>query len=217
VEHQTIAEKASTNTFSTAALAAAAAGATVEPSAGLTRPAKVVRPKTQAAPAAAIAQTKVMGSTGVTAAPAQVKKKKKMLWIVIGAVAVVLAVIIWAMLPAKKADEPQEKPITFDGDSPSSDQPSRSTPRASRRSAPSATRSSEPAPRTASSGANDRLRSQQLTTSGYRRMKDRDFSGATQDFQDALALDPNNTAAQKGLQTAQAGQTVKGITDIFHR
>jgi len=65
--------------------------------------------------------------------------------------------------------------------------------------------------------ANDRLRSQQLTASGYRRIKGRDFSGATQDFEEALRLDPNNTAAQKGLQTAQAGQTVKGITDIFHR
>src|SRR4051812_32011096 len=52
MEHQGAAEKASTNTFSTAALAAAAAGAAVEPSAGLTRPAPTVAPKkTQAAPA----------------------------------------------------------------------------------------------------------------------------------------------------------------------
>src|SRR4051812_40530166 len=52
VEHPGAAEKASTNTFSTAALAAAAAGATVEPTTGLTRPSPTVAPKkTQAAPA----------------------------------------------------------------------------------------------------------------------------------------------------------------------
>ena len=218
MEHESIAEKASTNTFSTAALAAAAAGATGEPKAGLTRPNPTAAPtKTQAAQPKQIAQTKVMGSTGVTVAPTQIKKRKKFLWAAIGATAVVLTLVIWAMLPAKKADEPQEKPITFDENSPSSDQPSHGTPRTSRRSNPSSTRSTEPAPRSEGVTANDRLRSQQLTTSGYRRVKNRDFSGATQDFQEALRLDPNNTAAQKGLQTAQTGQTVQGITDIFHR
>ncbi len=215
-EHQAAAEKSTTNTFSTAALAAAASGATVEPSAGLTRPAEAVRPKTQAAPAPQIAQTKVMGSTGVTGAPMAVKKRKKILWMAIGAGAAVLAVAIWAMLPSKKADEPQEKPITFDENTNPSDQPSRGAPHTSRRSSPAPSRS-EPAPRTESATANDRLRSQQLSASGYRRMKDRDFTGATQDFQEALRLDPNNTAAQKGLQTAQAGQAVQGITGIFHR
>jgi hypothetical protein len=153
-----------------------------------------------------------MGSTGITAAPTQIKERKKMLWIAIGAGAVVLAIVIWAILPAKKVEEPQEKPIVFDDNSAPSNQP-----HSSRRGSSSSSRSSEPAPRGSASSANDRLKSQQLTASGYRRIKDRDFAGATQDFQDALRLDPNNTAAQKGLQTAQAGQTVKGITDIFHR
>jgi serine/threonine-protein kinase len=218
MEHQGAAEKSITNTFSTAALAAAASGATVEPSAGLTRPSPAAAPaKIQAAPSPQMAQTKVMGSTGVTVVPTQAQKKKKILWIALGATVLVLALLIWAILPSKKADEPQEKPITFDDNTSPSSQPSRSAPRTPRRSAPAGTRSSEPAPRNEGSTADDRLRSQQLTTSGYRRIKDRDFSGATQDFQDALRLDPNNTAAQKGLQTAQTGQTVEGITNIFHR
>jgi len=138
------------------------------------------------------------------------KKSKKVLGISIASGAAVLAVVIWAILPAKKADEPQEKPITFEENTAPSDQPSHG-----HRS--SSARAAEPAPRTTAANSNDRIRSQALTASGYRRMKDRDFSGAAQDFQDALKLDPSNTAAQKGLQTAQAGSTVQGITGIFHR
>src|SRR5882724_953011 len=218
VGYEEAGEKASTNTFSTAALAAAASGATAEPRAGLIRPSPApAPPKTKAVPAPQVAPTKVMGSTGVTVAPAQIKKKKKMLWIATGAGAALLALVIWAMLPSQKAAEPQERPITFDDNSNPSDQPSRGAPRTSRKSAPAASRPTDSSPRSEGVTANDRLRSQQLTASGYRRIKGRDFSGATQDFEEALRLDPNNTAAQKGLQTAEAGQTVKGITDIFHR
>jgi eukaryotic-like serine/threonine-protein kinase len=212
-EHQT-AEKSTTNTFSTAALAAAASGAAVKTSAA---PAQPQPAASVAVPAPVkpqqIAQTKVLGSTGINAVPpkaAAEKKSKKVLWIALASGVVVLAIVIWAVIPAKKADEPQEKPITFDDNTAPSDQPSR------HRSS-SASRSTEAAPRTTNATANDRIRSQALTASGYRRIKDRDFGGATQDFQDALKLDPSNTAAQKGLQTAQAGSTVQGITGIFHR
>jgi serine/threonine-protein kinase len=210
---QVVSEKASTNTFSTAALAAAASGATVEPKAATTRPSQAAAlPKTKVVVAPQIAQTKVMGSTGVTVAPTQVKKRKKLIAAAVGAGTIILVVVIWSILPSKKAKEPQDKPITFDDNSSPSSQP-----RSSRRGTSAPGRSSEPAPRSEGVTANDRLRSQQLTATGYRRIKDRDFGGATQDFQDALRLDPNNTAAQKGLQTAQAGQTVQGITGIFHR
>jgi len=104
VGHEEAAEKASTNTFSTAALAAAASGVTAEPRAGLTRPSPAATsPKIKAAPAPRIAPTKVMGSTGVTVAPTQIKKKKKMLWIATGAGAALLALVIWAMLPSQKS------------------------------------------------------------------------------------------------------------------
>jgi len=211
-EHQDAAEKATTNTFSTAALAAAASGATVEPSARLTRP-QAVAPKTKPVAAQHAAMTKVLGSTGVhTAAPKSEKKKsKKLLWISLISGIAVLAVAIWALLPAKKAEVPQEKPITFEDKPTLSDQPS---PESRRSTTPS--RPAEPTPRS-TIASRDRIRYQALTATGYRRMRDRDFSGATQDFQDALKLDPNNTAAQKGLQSAQTGSALQGITGIFHR
>ncbi len=153
--------------------------------------------------------TKVLGSTGVhTALPKTEKKKhRKTLWIALACGVAVLAVAIWALLPAKKAEVQQEKPITFEDKSAPPSPAPRST-------APS--RPAEPTPRSIAA-SRDRIRSQALTASGYRRIKDRDFSGATQDFQDALKLDPNNTAALKGLQSAQTGSALQGITGIFHK
>jgi len=163
-----------------------------------------------------MAQTKILGSTGVSAVPAKPEKKKnkKMLWIALASGVAVLAIAIWALLPAKKAEVPQEKPITFEEKPSTSDQQSHAAePEPHRSTTPS---HPEPTPRS-TAASRDRIRSQALTASGYRRMRDRDFSGANQDFQDALKLDPNNTAAQKGLQTSQTGSTLQGITGIFHR
>jgi hypothetical protein len=153
--------------------------------------------------------TTVLGSTGVHTAPpkGEKKKSKRMLGIALAAGIAVIAGVTWALLPAKK-EIPQEKPITFENPAPV-DQPPRTT-------TPEPRRPVEPSPRHAAA-ARDRIRSQALTATGYRRMRDRDFSGATQDFQDALKLDPNNTAAQKGLQSAQTGSALQGITGIFHR
>jgi serine/threonine-protein kinase len=211
-EHDVASEKSTTNTFSTAALAAAASGETAAASAGLTR-AQSAAPKAgskQTQPVAAQhAMTTVLGSTGVHTAPpkGEKKKSKRMLGIALAAGIAVIAGVTWALLPAKK-EIPQEKPITFENPAPV-DQPPRTT-------TPEPRRPVEPSPRHAAA-ARDRIRSQALTATGYRRMRDRDFSGATQDFQDALKLDPNNTAAQKGLQSAQTGSALQGITGIFHR
>jgi serine/threonine protein kinase len=208
-EHQVAAEKSTTNTFSTAALAAAASGATAGAPAGPTqRQAAVTKNKPVAAQHA---MTKVMGSTGVHTAPAKSGNKKRgMTWVALASGVAVLVVVIWAVLPAKKADAPQEKPITFEDKSTPADQP----PPETRRSTPS--HPAEPSQRNAAA-TRDRIRAQALTASGYRRLRDRDFSGATQDFQDALKIDPNNTAALKGLQAAQTGSGLQGITGIFHR
>jgi len=207
-EHQAAAAKSTTNTVSTAALAAAASGATVEASAGLTRP-QAAAPKTKPVPAQH-AMTKVLGSTGVhTAAAKPEKKSKRLLWISLVSGIAVLAVAIWVLLPAKKAEIPQEKPITFE------DKPAPSDQAETHRSSPPS-HPAEPSPRSVAA-SRDRIRSQALTASGYRRMRDRDFSGATQDFRDALKLDPSNAAAQKGLQSAQTGSALQGITGIFHR
>src|SRR3954465_12207637 len=208
-EHQDATEKSTTSTFSTAALAAAASGATTEPSPARTRRQSAAPIKTKPI-AAQHAMTTVLGSTGVHAAPPKVEKKKNkaMLWIALVSVAV-LGVVIWALLPAKQAEIPQEKPITFEEKPTPSNQPPRAT-------TPEPRRPGDPSPRQAAA-ARDRIRAQTLTASGYRRLRDRDFSGATQDFQDALKIDPNNTAALKGLQAAQTGSGLQGITGIFHR
>jgi len=203
-EHQVAAEKSITNTFSTAALAAAASGGGTQATA---RPTAAIKSK----PAAAQhAQTKVLGSTGVHATlPKAKKKSKKLLWISLASAIAVLALAIWALLPAKQAEVPQEKPITFE-QKPTPPEPA---PETHRTPAPT---HAEPSPRSIAA-ARDRIRGQALTASGYRRLRDRDFSGATQDFQDALKIDPNNTAALKGLQAAQTGSGLQGITGIFHR
>jgi eukaryotic-like serine/threonine-protein kinase len=212
--HQDAAEKSTTNTFSTAALAAAASGATAQASAGLTRPQpaapKAGSKKTKPVAAQHAAMTRVLGSTGVHTAPpkGEKKKSKKMVWIALAAGVALIAVALWALLPTKQAEVPQEKPITFENPAPADQLPRATT--------PEPRKAVEPSPRQAAA-ARDRIRSQALTAAGYRRMKDRDFSGATQDFQDALKLDPSNTAAQKGLQSSQTGSALQGITGIFHR
>ena len=210
VQHQVAGERSTTNTFSTAALAAAAAGATTGAPAGLTqRQPAATKTKPDAAQHA---MTKVMGSTGVHAATTKGEHKKPgLVWVALASGVAVLAVAIWALMPAKKAEIQQEKPITFEEKPTPADQ---ATPETHRSAASS--RPNEPSPRNIPAGR-DRIRAQALTASGYRRLRDRDFSGATQDFQDALKIDPNNTAALKGLQAAQTGAGLQGITGIFHR
>ncbi len=58
---------------------------------------------------------------------------------------------------------------------------------------------------------------QTLTESGYRRLQQRDYEGARDDFSRALELDPNNSAAKRGLQLSQGGQAMDTISGILHR
>jgi Flp pilus assembly protein TadD len=46
----------------------------------------------------------------------------------------------------------------------------------------------------------------QYVQQGYTQIGMRDYQGATQSFQRALALDPNNQAALNGLQKARAAR-----------
>ncbi len=72
-------------------------------------------------------------------------------------------------------------------------------------------------PRRAEADPNRQARAQALVAQGYRRMEKQDFRGAEESFSQALELDPNNSAAQRGLQAARTGQTVKGIAGVFGR
>jgi serine/threonine protein kinase len=58
---------------------------------------------------------------------------------------------------------------------------------------------------------------QTLTANGYRRLQQRDYDGAREDFSRALELDPSNAAAKRGLQLCQGGQAVDTLSGILHR
>ncbi len=75
------------------------------------------------------------------------------------------------------------------------------------------------APRTAapSPGVSNAARVQELTSAGYRRLEQRDYDGAREDFQQALALDPDNSSARRGLQLCEGAQTVDTISGILRR
>lgn len=75
---------------------------------------------------------------------------------------------------------------------------------------------SSPAPRR-SVDPGGQARAQVFVAQGYRRMEKQDFRGAEEAFTQALELDPENAAAQRGLQAARTGQTVKGIAGVFGR
>jgi hypothetical protein len=60
-----------------------------------------------------------------------------------------------------------------------------------------------------------RARAQKLVESGNAKLKREEFAGAQSDFQKALKLDPNNQAAQTGLDLAQAGLLAKGLDSIL--
>jgi hypothetical protein len=60
-----------------------------------------------------------------------------------------------------------------------------------------------------------RARAQKLVEGGNAKLKREEFAGAQSDFQKALKLDPNNQAAQNGLDLAQAGLLAKGLDSIL--
>ena len=79
---------------------------------------------------------------------------------------------------------------------------------------------SQPAASRNNDAVNDaaqKAKAQQFVLDGHRRMAQRDYSGAASAYQRALELDPENTNAQRGLQAAQAAQTLQGVGSIFRR
>ena len=224
-------DRPSTANFNTAALTAAAMSEPHALTASAQAKTAVVTPPRTAAQAPSATpvmtqSTKVLGSDqfevphlpAPAAAVAQVPKRKKLKYMLMGAGALVLIVVAWAVWPSKSAaPASDQKPIVFDQYQTPTDQPvTRSAPRTSHRSGNPQPRQAEPQQSSGVSEA-DHLRSKELTASGYNRLSRKDFGGASSDFQEALRLDPNNSSAQKGLQTAQAGAVGQGILGIFRR
>jgi len=72
-------------------------------------------------------------------------------------------------------------------------------------------------PAAPSPAVSNAARAQELTSAGYRRLEQRDYAGARENFEEALALDPNNASARRGLQLSQGAQTVDTISGILRR
>jgi hypothetical protein len=72
-------------------------------------------------------------------------------------------------------------------------------------------------PRSATDDLAQQVRAQQLVATGYRRIQQRDYESARAAFEEALEIDPHNSAAQKGLNAAQTAESVEGVADVFRR
>ena len=201
--------------FSTSALAAAAGAG----------PAKT------AATSAVAAETRVLGSQAMTVqstTPAAVDAAiarvagaiapKRKRWILWTAAAAALVLAIWAgsaMLNRSSSNQPDSIP-----DYSSSQETPRSAPRHAQPGRRTNPAGSQPAASRNNDAVNDaaqKAKAQQLVLDGHRRMAQRDYSSAASAYQRALELDPENTNAQRGLQAAQAAQTLQGVGSIFRR
>jgi len=78
------------------------------------------------------------------------------------------------------------------------------------------TRPAVPA-RHSTNSAQQHARAQILVATGYRRMQQHDFGAASDAFEEALAIDPDNSAAQDGLRAAQTAETVQGVAGMLGR
>ena len=220
--------------FGTAALAAAAETRV------LGSQAMTVQAKTPVAQPEA--ETRVLGSQGVTVqartpSPEQfgfskptpsAKKSRKVLWIA-GAIAALL-IAAWLGRLSLGSQPSQARPATNpDYNRPETQtQPVHHPPRRAQQQQsepvqaqlphnryPQQTQSN-PSNTGVNNPANDpkAAMAQQMVAQANNRMTQRDFNGAAALYQSALELDPNNTAAQKGLRAAQAGEALR---TILHR
>jgi len=65
------------------------------------------------------------------------------------------------------------------------------------------------------SSAQERAQAQILVATGYRRMQQRDFEAARDAFEEALSIDPENSAARDGLHAAKTAETVEGVARVL--
>ncbi|MGH9509751.1 MAG: protein kinase domain-containing protein [Terriglobales bacterium] len=229
-EEPQAAVQGSAQIFGTAALAAAAV---VEPKVQTiaTRRTEPVRVPTNVAPSpsaqtvktgaatakneAAYEKTLTMGSEYETAKRPRPGGWRSRKWALAAAGSVAAAMVLWVGISFSQSESSVEAKFA----------PVSSPAVAERTSAGSSRSSSnrrQPVPVSTSSkssgiDAGRQARAQALVAQGYRRMEKQDFRGAEEAFSQALELDPENTAAQRGLQAARTGQTVKGIAGVFGR
>ncbi|MGH9555432.1 MAG: protein kinase domain-containing protein [Terriglobales bacterium] len=230
-EEPQAAAQGSAQIFGTAALAAAAvAGARPKVQTVATRRTDTVRVPANVMPSPSTRTVKTgtataknepvfektlpMGSEYETAKRPRPGGWRSRKWAFAAAGSVAAAVVLWAGVSFTQSDSsveakyaPASAPAAVERTNTGS---SRASSNRRQPSVPSAApkRSAEPG---------SQARAQALVAQGYRRMEKQDFRGAEEAFSQALELDPENTAAQRGLQAARTGQTVKGIAGVFGR
>jgi serine/threonine protein kinase len=218
------ADHSSAQIFNTAALAAAAAAPDVD-AAPAAQIAKTIRTQTPAVPTVKTApatakvepiyeNTLPLGSEYETAKRKRFANWKSHKWALTAAGTIAGALGLWAGISFTQGEAveakfvPSNTPAVVERTSSSNSRTS------SNRRQPVSTSAS---PQRGAVDADSRARAQMLTTVGYRRLEKQDFRGAEEAFSNALALDPENSAAQRGLQAARTGATVKGIAGVFGR
>jgi serine/threonine protein kinase len=67
------------------------------------------------------------------------------------------------------------------------------------------------------SSAQERAQAQILVATGYRRMQQHDYEAAQDAFEEALSIDPGNSAARQGLRAAKTAGTVEGVAGVLGR
>jgi serine/threonine-protein kinase len=219
--------------FNTAAMAGASGS---QPAVATATPPATVR-ATVPIPVSRDAETRVLGSFTVpmpAAIPTQDQqrtdpaakvpvtssgRKKSRRWLIWSAAgAAVLVILIWGAWElgsrSSAAQQTNDQPAA-DSSEPASTAPDAKASRRSHSGHKSEAQSNTGTSSRASNDANQKALAQQLVSQGNRQLAQRDFSGAQSSFQRALALDPENSAAQSGLKAAQAGALAQGIGSIF--
>ncbi len=217
------ADHSSAQIFNTAALAAAAATPDAEgsPAAQIAKTVRTQAPAqtVKTAPTTAKVEpvyenTLPLGSEYETAKKRRFAGWKSRTWALTAAGTIAGALGLWAGISFSQGEAveakfvPATSPAVVERTSTSNSRTSSS------RRQPVTTSTS---PKRSGVDADSRARTQTLVALGYRRMEKQDFRGAEEAFSQALELDPENSAAQRGLQAARTGQTVKGIAGVFGR
>ena len=162
--------------------------------------------------------TKVMGSDVMEPVKPMGQKRAKLKYALIGTGVMVFAIVAWLAWPAKQSAIPaiteETIPAVTNSNASGNRHASGTVRSGSGRRGSAEVRAQQPPPQT--NGA-DKLRSQELTARGWREISQKSYRNAEDDFQEALRLDPGSSSAQKGLQAAQAAETMQGITGIFRR
>jgi hypothetical protein len=160
-------------------------------------------------------RTLQMGSEYETAkrAPASGWRGRK--WALAAAGSAAALVVLWAGVSFSQSDSRVEAssasptaPAVVERTSTGSSRSTASRRKSSPSSAPAKSSSVDPG---------DHARALALVATGYRKLEKQDFPGAEAAFSQALEIEPDNAAAQRGLQAARTAQTVKGIAGVFGR